>query len=219
MKAYRIEILTALFMALIFAALCIWQAPGRPMTRAEVDSYMAKLDATFPFDETERADLLKRMRQFGENDDGQPVYMVNLLRYFDHVRLGHGIPANYKGTPAEANAYYETKAFKIALGAGSYPIFAGSVSGANVIGGDPAEDNWSRVAVMRYPSRRAFFQLVTDPRYTPIVRYKLDALHVGLVPSRAEIAIPDARLAFAAASLILLLALGWFRAARRASGK
>ena len=120
------------------------------------------------------------------------------------------------GTPAEANAYYEEQIFPMAIASGSFPIFTGNVDDVNVIGGEAGEDRWSRVAVMRYPSRRAFFELLADPRYASVLPYKLGSLHIALVPSRREVVLPDLRLATIGLSIILFLAAGWARSARRA---
>ena len=55
---------------------------------------------------TETAELLSRFRAWGEADHGQPVYMLNVMRYFDQLKRIAGAEA-IKGAPAEANAHYE----------------------------------------------------------------------------------------------------------------
>lgn len=93
---------------------------------------------------------------------------------------------------------------------------AGAGAQAHVIGFAPPVDHWGRVLVMRYPSRRAFLDLVTDPNYAPIAHYKLAAVDLDLVPMSAELTIPDLRMVAAALALAVFLAAGWWRAARRA---
>ena len=69
--------------------------------------------------------------------------------------------------------------------------------------------------MVRYPSRRRLFELLTDPGYGPIGPYKLLALDVNLAPMSAELIMPDVRFVAAAAALAIFLAAGWWRAARR----
>lgn len=207
--------LLALVLLALVAAVWRWQAPGHKLTGAEIDRYMA-LVAKVPFPPSEQAQLLQRLRKWAEADDGEPVHMLNLMRYFPAVRALPGTPA-FAGTPEESNRIYEDRATPLALKAGAIPLFAGSVHGENVIGFTPAVDHWGRVLVVRYPSRRAFLDLVTDPNYAPIAHYKLAALDLDLVPMSAELTIPDLRMVAAALALTVFLAFGWWRAARHAS--
>ena len=46
----------------------------------------------------------------------------------------------------------------------------------------PELDNWDRVLVVRYPGRRTFFDLVTNPEYLAVMPYQLAALEVVLTP-------------------------------------
>ena len=75
-------------------------------------------------------------------------------------------------------------------------------------------DDWSRILVVRYPSRRAFFRLVSDPEYLKFMPYKLAALKLALVPVSAQVVTPDLRLALGGLLLVVFLAVGWVRSAR-----
>ncbi|MCC6383404.1 MAG: hypothetical protein IT304_12935 [Dehalococcoidia bacterium] len=211
-KRWPMAALAALLAAFV-AAVWLWQSPGRKLTTPEIDRYLA-LVAKVPFPPDAQPQFLQRLRTWAEADDGQPVYMLNLMRYYPAVRAMPGAPA-FTGTPEESNRIYEDRATPLALKAGAIPLFAGPVRNENVMGFAPPVDQWSRVLVMRYPSRRAFFDLVTDPEYAPIAPYKLAALDVNLVPMAAELTIPDLRIVAAALALAVFLAAGWWRAARR----
>ena len=78
-------------------------------------------------------------------------------------------------------------------------------------------DRADRVLLVRYPSRRAFLSLVCDPAYLQIAPYKFAALKLDLLPLEPETVIPDPRWLAAGGSLIVFLAVGWFRAASRAA--
>ena len=67
---------------------------------------------------------------------------------------------------------------------------------------------------MRYPSRRAFFELLTDPQWLKFAPYKLAALELALVPASGQVVIPDLRWVIGGACLIVFLVAGWVRAAR-----
>lgn len=42
---YRYKLVVAVIFAVIFAAFCYWQAPGSRLTSAEIDDYLARIDA------------------------------------------------------------------------------------------------------------------------------------------------------------------------------
>ena len=214
MKRYRVELVLAAVMAAVFALVCHWQAPGRTLSRADVDAYMRRIDAGVELPGNEKADILAHLRAWGEADDGRPVYMLNLMRYYERVRELPGAPA-FAGTPREANARYEDRAIPMLVEQGGYPSLAARASARDLFGHDAPLDDWSRVLVVRYPDRRAFFDLVTDPRYGPIAPYKLMAQDIVLVPMAAELAIPDVRIVAGGALVGLFLLIGWWRTARR----
>ncbi|HXX83280.1 MAG TPA: hypothetical protein VEN29_04785 [Casimicrobiaceae bacterium] len=202
----------------IFAGVCLWQMPGlagAKLTKDEVARYVAALEKV-PFPPDEKQAVLTHLRTWAEADDGEPFYMLNLMRYHETLRTFPGsLPLS--GTPRESNALYEKAAMPLALKTGAYPLFAGEVQGGNVMGFGPGEDGWNRVLLMRYPSRRAFLDLVTDPAYAPIAPYKLMALEVALVPSASELVLPNFWVAVGAVLLLIFVTAGWLRAARRAA--
>lgn len=205
--------------ALIFVAFYLWQTPGwltGKLTPAEIDRHLATADKlTFPDGTKER--ILKRVRAWAEADDGKPFYMLNLMRHYPQLKPMPGVP-ELDMTPQEANAYYEAEATKLLVpNGGSLPYGSDIHDQALIpIGTDAAFDNWSRVLVVRYPSRRAFLELLSDPRYAPLEPYKMMALEVLLVPTAGDVVAPDLRLALGATLLLIFLAVGWRRAARRA---
>lgn len=220
LRRFTFELALAVFCLALFFWVWRLEAPGGRLTAAETDQYLQTIGKQIKgLEPGERDDLFARVRDFAANDDGQPVYMLNLMRYFEQLRPGPGIAADYQGSPAQANAYYEEHVLPIAIRTGSAPLFAGNVNERNVVGGVAGEDRWSRIIVMRYPSRRAFLTLLSDPRYAAYAGYKLQALHLGLVPVHGEMTLPDLRLAVGGALLVLFLLLAWICALRRAGCK
>ena len=218
---YRFELLLAVVFAVIFGLFCQWQDPGHKLTPAELDGYLAKIEAGAQMPAAEKASLLAHLRAWGEADDGGPVYMYNLMRYHDAVRQPPGLPVVGE-TPEEVNAYYEEKAMAVMLSSGSYPVLSNLPQGVrsaafdstNLIDYREALDHWDRLLVVRYTSRRAFLELISDPRYLKVMPYKFAAVEVALVPTSAEVLIPDLRFVLGSILLTLFLLVGWVRSAR-----
>ena len=101
------------------------------------------------------------------------------------------------------------------LAAGAYPLFGGMTQGENIIEDAAELDNWSRVIVMRYPSRRAVLELFADPAYAPFEPYKMMALQVVLVPTQGDMVVPELRWLLGGVLLLLFMAIGWLRALTR----
>ncbi len=193
----------------------------RKLSPADVDHHIGILERDLPPELENREELIARLRAWAENDDGRPVYMLNLMRFFDRLRSFPGAPAT--GTPQEANAHYEAAVTPLLIKRGGYPILTGSAT--KIKGGQDREsnlmvyrpdlDNWDRVLVVRYPGRRTFLELLTNPEYLKVMPYKLSSLEVVLTPVSGELVIPDARWIAGAAGLVNLLLVSWIRAARR----
>jgi uncharacterized protein (DUF1330 family) len=213
----RVQLIVGLALAALVAAVFLQQSPGwwrGRLTPAEVDAYLARIDAQVPLPPQQRDEILRRVRAFGAEDDGRPLYMLNVMRYLPKLAAVKGTEG-FNGTPAEANARYEAAATPLLLKLGAAATYAGSVRGRNLFGFDAAVDDWSRVLVVRYPSRRAFLDLVSDPAYAPMVPYKLASIDLQLTPTDAEQIFPDYRLAASVIALLVFVSVGWWRAARR----
>jgi len=223
MKHCRFEIVLAAVLLAVFLAGSAWFAPGSRLDHAEVERRLAVLEQHAPWPAEERRAILAHLRAWAEADDGRPVYMLNLMRYYPELRAMPGI-ARFEGTPEQANALYEARVTPLLLKRGAYPLFGGAMQGVpvggqrstNLIAFDPALDNWSRVLVVRYPSRRAFLELISDPAYLEYLPYKAAALMVALTPMKADLLLPDALPALGLLLLAVFFALAWMRALVRA---
>ena len=207
--------LAALFLV-ILVGVFLWQHPGVTGDRlkpAEIDRDLAAAEK-LPMPAAEKADNLKRLRAWAEADDGRPVYMLNLMRFYPQVKPLPAGPAAAM-SPKDANAYYESKALPMVLKVGGSAPFTGMAQGPNVMSYTASGDNWSRMLIIRYPNRRAFLRLVADPTYPAIAPFKLAALELVLAPFSSEIIMPDYVQAAAALLLAAFLGVGWWRAERR----
>ena len=106
----------------------------------------------------------------------------------------------------------------------SYPVAGGEVQGDNLIKIRPDQARWDAAKMVRYPNRRTFLQLLSDPSHGPYEPYKFMSMDIDLVPVADDVSvlsgislplqnIPDFRWAFGAALLGTYLAAGWHRAA------
>ncbi|MGB5834156.1 MAG: hypothetical protein WBG92_19520 [Thiohalocapsa sp.] len=136
--------------------------------------------------------------------------MFNLIHFFKDLRTFPGAP-EFKGTPQEANAYYEKSITWLWLSHAAYPIFSPSPQANNLINMQP-ERRWDEVAVARYRNRRTFLKLLSDPSYGPMEPYKFIALETDLVPVSGGMVIPDLRWLLGGALIIIFVLAGWIHA-------
>jgi len=190
------------------------------LTATEVDSYVQQLSGRLPATPAEEAEFLARLRASGVADDGRPVHMPNVMSYYDRLQdvpRGSAISV----TPAESNRIYEDRVTPLLMRLGAYPVVGGEASGISMsarhsalTATDTSVDDADRILVVRYPSRRAFFELISDEAYLPWAPYKFAALRLALVPVTAQAVVPDPRWIAGALCLVIFLAAGWWRAAR-----
>lgn len=202
-------VLGAAFLALYWI-FCRWHSQGRgKLTKMEIDRYIAIIEE-LPLPTEETKAVCDRIRRWAEADDGKPVYMLNLITFFKELRSFPGAP-EFKGTPQEANAYYERAITKLWLSHAAYPTFVGIPEARNLVNIQP-EREWGDVLICRYPNRRMFLKLLADPKYGPYAPYKFMAVGLDLVPVAASSIIPDLRIVVGVSLLVLFLAINWFSA-------
>jgi hypothetical protein len=216
MRRHRFEIVLLASLFVPFLGFFLWQTPSlwrEPLTAAEIDRYAAAMDAHIVQTPVEKAAFLRRVREWAAGDDGQPVLLLNLMRFRETLaELPPGV--DFEGSPLEANDYYEGRVAPLALKRGEYPLVGGGTQAQSLTPLDPATDRWDRIMVMRAPSRRAFLEFMADPAYGPLAPYKLAATDLVLIPVDAELVVPDLRLVVGGLLLTVYLFVCWRRAAR-----
>ena len=210
-QGYRFAIILGAALVVLYLVFLAWHSPwGGKLTQAEIDHYIPIIEK-LPLPAEEIKAIVSRIRPWAEIDDGKPVYMFNLIRFFPQLRTFPGAP-EFKGTPKEANAYYEKSITWLWLSHAAYPMFSGTPQAKNLINMQP-ERTWGEVAVCRYPNRRTFLKLLSDPSYAPMEPYKFIALELDLVPVSGNMVIPDLRWVVGAVFVIIFLLVGWVHAA------
>lgn len=218
MNRYTPELILAALLTTVCLAVSHFYAPGDAMSESEVDDYLQKIQSGAPMPAEMLDPMLASMRQWGLSDDGKPVHMLNLMRFHSDLQVWPGTTTTAR-TPVEANEQYEEAAIGLALPMGLSMAFAGEAqstgTSTSLISQIPGSETWDRVLVVRYPSRRAFFELISDPEYLQIMHLKFAAVQLNLVPMSAMQITPPPSWIIIVLSLILLLAFGWWRAQRR----
>ncbi|MBV9487763.1 MAG: DUF1330 domain-containing protein [Frankiaceae bacterium] len=104
------------------------------------------------------------LKQYLADDPGGPVVMLNLLRFKD------GGEASYREYGARTQEFLAK--------VGGEVVYAGDGSTALVAADGQA---WDAVLLVRYPSRRAFCDMVADAEYQKITHLRTQALEEAVL--------------------------------------
>ena len=102
----------------------------------------------------------EQMEGFLEGDDNSPITMVNLLKFKDKAEYEDGRETNLSGK--EAYAIYGKEVVKHLKNVGAEWIYSGDVK--RLMLGE-IEELWDMVALARYPSKKAMFDMITNSEY------------------------------------------------------
>ena len=203
------ELIFAAVLVILYLGFLGWHSQGGgKLTQAEIDRYVAIIEK-LPLPEKAVQAFIANLRPWAEADDGKPVYMFNLIHFFPKLQPFQGAP-EFKGTPEQANAYYEKSLIWLWLSHASYPTFIGVPQAKNLIN-IPPERIWGNMTIVRYPSRRTFLKLISHPAYAPLAPYKFIALDLDLVPVSRGTVVPDLRWFVGGGFIIVFLLVEWVR--------
>jgi hypothetical protein len=202
-------VILGIALVVLYLAFWAWHSPwAGKLTDREIDHYLSIIER-LPLPAEVKGNPA-RIRSWAEADDGKPVYMFNLIQFLPQLRALPAAP-EFKGTPREANAYYEKRLRWLWLRRAAYLSFSGAPQAKNLINMQP-ERTWDKLAIVRYRNRRTFLKLLSDPAYAPMAPYKFMALEIDLVPVSSQVVIPDLRWAVGAVFIIVFLLVGWISA-------
>ena len=112
------------------------------------------------------------LERYLADDPGGPVVMLNLLRFQPDGGL-------------ESYGRYREHLGGLGSDYGLEIIYAGA-GGAALVGG--LGQAWDMVALIRYPSRQHFGEMVRDPRYVAGEHFRRDALIESVLQPTTQIA-------------------------------
>lgn len=100
-------------------------------------------------------------------DDGNPMCMVNLLKFRDKAAYADGSEPELSGR--EAYARYAEGVAACLAAVGGTVRFSGAVTGL-LLG--EVEELWDLVAIAEYPSRKAMLAMVQSPEHQAITKHR-----------------------------------------------
>tara|TARA_E500000305_G_C4000653_1_gene227132 strand:- start:223 stop:936 length:714 start_codon:yes stop_codon:yes gene_type:complete len=129
---------------LVFFSMIYWYSWSTyPLTQDEIDAYLDTIAAQDHV--VGREHDLRSLRQFLEEDDGQPFYTVNLYKFFEQADYDSDAP--FGGTGREAFDRFSSVMIRLLAERASHPIF-----GSDWVFNDGTD--WDRLVIVRYRSRR-----------------------------------------------------------------
>ena len=105
----------------------------------------------------------EQINGFLENPEIGPISMVNLLKFKDKAVYEDG--RNTSLTGEEAYSLYAVEVINLVQKYGGEFLFAGKVN--RLMLGE-VEEMWDSIAIAKYPSRKAMFEMTMDPEYQKI---------------------------------------------------
>ena len=108
----------------------------------------------------------EQFSEFAHGERDGEVVMINLLHFAKGERDGEGEGTPESGSePSGADAYrrYSADVVKMVEDRGGRVLWTGRPE--HVLIGDSDADGWDLVALVSYPSRSAFLDMVTSPNY------------------------------------------------------
>ena len=101
-----------------------------------------------------------QVRSFRDRATGEPIAMLNLLKFKDQAEYPDGRQTELTG--AEAYAIYGTEVVGHLAKVGGKPMFSASVE--RLMLGE-VEELWDSAAIAMYPSRKAMMEMISSPDY------------------------------------------------------
>ena len=176
---------------------------GGPLTAAEIDSYISRMEQR-----GRSPEQLEAVRQFLEGDTGDDFVMLNVIDLNETVPVLPGLPAGSDASDA-LNKYMEHM-YPALFARACHPVAFGTAATAalDIWGIDNAAD-WSQGALMRYRSRRDMMEISSNPDFAGPHEFKVVAMNKTIAfPLDPWMSLGDPRLVLGMFLLILALVFG-----------
>ncbi|HVO54147.1 MAG TPA: DUF1330 domain-containing protein [Solirubrobacterales bacterium] len=111
------------------------------------------------------------LEAFVAEDDGGPVVMLNLVRYADGDRALYD--------------EYSQKVLPFLVEYGGEVVYAGACS-TKVIADESYPGEWDAMLLVRYPSRKAFGEMIADPEYLEVAALRERGLEDSVLHATSE---------------------------------
>ena len=196
---------------LLFTLFTFWYTDfGGPLSDKEIAIFLGRLA-----DNGSDPQVISLIERFARSDSGRQFIMVNSIDLKDHP---HDVPGAEAGESAEQlMGRYMAHMLPALLARACHPVLVGSTifQSMDVVGIDGA-DMWDQGALVRYRSRRAFLEIVTNPVFRGKHHFKTAALEKTIAyPIETSLYPGDPRLLLGLFLVALTALLDAFWLARR----
>lgn len=188
---------------------------GGPLTAAEIDQFMEKMESRSTDATPER---LAMIRQFMEEDTGDDFVMINVI---DMYETPLAIPGVEPGeTSDEVLAKYMEYMYPALFARASHPVLFGEAANTAMdLMNAPGMHKWTRGAAMRYRSRRDLLEISSNPQFSGSHDFKIAAMAKTIAfPIDPWWHLGDPRLILGLLLALIASALSWWSSARRSPG-
>jgi len=199
----------------IYGAFFLWYTDlGGKLNSDEIETYLVKLQEnskakgiSSPAELEMSKATFKRVEKFMREDSGKQFLMVNNIDMSENPEDIEG--AQPGETANQLMDRYMEHMYPELLKRASHPIFVGNsvLQAVDIVGIENAED-WDSMALMRYKSRRAFMEVVSNPKMLGKHEFKVAALDKTIAyPVETFLYLSDPRMLLAFILIILGLVL------------
>jgi len=199
----------------VYGAFFLWYTDlGGKLNSDEIETYLVKLQEnskakgiSSPAELEMSKATFKRVEKFMREDSGKQFLMVNNIDMSENPEDIEG--AQPGETANQLMDRYMEHMYPELLKRASHPIFVGNsvLQAVDIVGIENAED-WDSIALMRYKSRRAFMEVVSNPKILGKHEFKVAALDKTIAyPVETFLYLSDPRMLLAFILIILGLVL------------
>ena len=204
-----------LVLIVIYGAFFLWYTDlGGKLNSDEIETYLVKLQEnseakgiSSPAELEMSKATFKRVEKFMREDSGKQFLMVNNIDMSENPEDIEG--AQPGETANQLMDRYMEHMYPELLKRASHPVFVGNsvLQAVDIVGIENAED-WDSIALMRYKSRRAFMEVVSNPKILGKHEFKVAALDKTIAyPVETFLYLSDPRMLLAFILSILGLVL------------
>ena len=204
----RTRLTWAILTVLYFSFFSWYTSCGGPLSEAEVEHYVALMQANRDLD----PERMAIMRNFLEGDTGDDFVMLNVIDMHETPLQIEGVEPGE--TSAEVLGKYMEYMTPALFARACHPVLYGSAAGRapEMFGIEGARD-WTTGAGMRYRSRRDLMEIATNPAFQGSHEFKIAAINKTIAfPIDPWIQLGDPRLLLALVFLVIGLAVSWLGA-------
>jgi len=186
----------------IYCTFFVWYTDlGGKLNSNEIATYLVKMQdnrETVGFSSPAEKEKAKKqgaiIEEFMREDSGRQFFVVNNMDMSDNPQDVEG--AQLGEDADQLMGRYMEHMYAELFKRASHPVFAGNaVSPAIDIVGIENADSWDSAALMRYKSRRAFMEIVSNPKMRGKHEFKIAALNKTIAyPVETVLYLSDPRL-------------------------